>query len=335
MRTSTKKLTQALLVTTLLTAGVAPSIGAAPSIAFKDVPKTNVHHEDIYNLANRGVLTGYKDGTYKPAGHLTRAEAAAILTRALEIETTDVVNPGFKDVKKDDWFYDEVAALAEYEIFTGFPDGTFKPNEKLTRAQMAKILTESYELYTVGGETPFRDVPQDKWFAEYVHGLHYFGVTNGVTATTYEPNSFVRRDAIASFVVRSEEVPEEMKVEVIVELFTELFNEESTGLLSANLDTNKNVITIAVQNSDRTVRDLVRSDAFLLLPYFAFYSAYIGDSFVDLSMADDYEVNDEFLSALGVTESTPLNEVIGKSVTITLEDYSGNTFDYTYKFTAK
>lgn len=334
MKKSTKKLTQALLATALLAGIAAPSAGAA-SVTFKDVPKSNVHFDDIYNLTDRGVLTGYKDGTYKPTGHLTRAEAAVILTRALDLDTEDPFAPGFKDVKKGAWYYDSVATLADYGIINGFEDGTFRPQDKLTRSQMAMILTEAYSLYTLGGKTPFKDVPEDVWFSDAVHALHYFEVTNGVTPTSFAPKSFVRRDAIASFVVRSEEVPEEMKMEVLIDFITEIYNDEANGMFMADLNKADNVLALEIAYPEEAVRVLVRSDAFLLLPYFAFYSATIEGSTLDLTMADEDEINDEFLRVLGVTETSALSTIVGKSVTVTFEDYQGNFFDYTFTFTAK
>lgn len=333
MKKATKKLTQALLATALLAGIAAPSAGAAPT--FKDVPKTNVHYDDIYNLTDREVLTGYPDGTYKPAENLTRAEAAAILTKALDLDTSYASNPRFKDVKKTAWYYDEIAILTEMGILNGYGDGRFGPNDKLTRAQMASILTNAYSLLTFGGETPFTDVDPFDWFGDAVHALYYFDVTKGVSETKFAPKDFVRRDAMASFVVRAESISEEQKAEAFIDLFVDFINESPKGLFTTSLNKTDNIITVAVTNSDKTVRELIRTEIFLMVPYALFFDAHIVGQEQELNLLDQYELKDQFLEAMEVTEATPLNDLVGKSVSVEMTDMTDKKFTYTYQFVAK
>ena len=146
MKAIIKKAAGLALATAVLTTGLVPN-ASAQALSFTDVPKTNVHYDNIYNLANRDILSGYPDGTYQPAKNLTRAEAAVILVKALGLETDDYRRSAFPDVKQGAWYMDDINALVREEIILGYENGNFGPNDKLTRAQMATILAKAYELY--------------------------------------------------------------------------------------------------------------------------------------------------------------------------------------------
>ena len=101
--------------------------------------------EGIYAVASMGLIRGEQNGDalwFKPMEPLTRAQAAAILGRILEAGSpyADLVYPDVELIP--DWAVSYVAKLAFLGIFSGFEDGTFRPNDTLTRAQAAKLLTE-------------------------------------------------------------------------------------------------------------------------------------------------------------------------------------------------
>jgi hypothetical protein len=110
------------------------------------------------------------------------------LALALGLDIENVPNPGFKDVNKDDWYYGPVAALVKAGVIKGYDDGTFRPFEHVTRAQMAKMITIGFgfdqEELT---NNPFEDVKNGDWFAQFVGALLKNEITTGTTATTFSP----------------------------------------------------------------------------------------------------------------------------------------------------
>lgn len=79
-------------------------------------------------------ITGYPDGTFKPNGNLTRAEAATVFYRLL-LDQTMTKNVQFSDVPAGKWYETAVKTLASKGVITGYTDGTFKPTKSVTRAE--------------------------------------------------------------------------------------------------------------------------------------------------------------------------------------------------------
>ncbi|MCR4804876.1 MAG: S-layer homology domain-containing protein, partial [Clostridia bacterium] len=115
-------------------------------------PQLNMEEHNAY-------IAGYPDGTFRPDKPITRAEAAGILYSLLtpaSIERYGTSDNAFSDVSSDDWYNDAVSTLANAGVLTGFPDGTFRPNEVLSRAQIAGIAASFSGLQE--GESAFTDV---------------------------------------------------------------------------------------------------------------------------------------------------------------------------------
>lgn len=170
---------------------------------FKDVKPQDYFYEAVKSLQARGIVTGYGD-EFRPYAQVTRAQAAKFIVLALNLDTKNVQDPGFADVSKDSWSYGYIAALVNKGIVKGYGD-QFKPNEPLSRAQMAKIITLAFEFERGTLEnSPFSDVNKDDWYAEFVKPLVDHKITTGTTATTFSPNNKVTRGQMASFIFRSE-----------------------------------------------------------------------------------------------------------------------------------
>lgn len=206
-----QKLFRATLATTVATGAF---VAAVPTFtqaevtkgtSFSDVKDTHQFYEAIKSLTSRGVINGYEDGTYKPGQQISRAHAAKIMALALGLDTKNVVDPGFKDVKKDHPYYGHIAALVNAGIIKGYEDKTFKPTGNLTRAHVAQMLVLGYDLEENKlSNLPFKDVNNKQWFANYIQTLFSNKITSGTTATTFSPNAFVTRGQVASFIFKSE-----------------------------------------------------------------------------------------------------------------------------------
>ncbi|TSI07378.1 S-layer homology domain-containing protein [Lysinibacillus sp. BW-2-10] len=199
------------IVASTITASVAASAivmlaphADAASIKFNDVSPNSYFSNAVNSLSARNIIKGYGDGTFRPQNSITRAEAATIIAQAIDLDTSNIKDPGFKDVSKENWAYQYIAALANKGIIVGY-NGEFKPNDPLTRAQMAKIISVAYNFQQSDSlKLPFTDVKKGDWFSEYVGALVENDITSGTTPTTFSPSKIVTRGQIASFVYRSE-----------------------------------------------------------------------------------------------------------------------------------
>jgi len=202
--------TLAVAVATGTLAVAAPVYTQADEVkipSFSDVKNIESHHfyESVRSLASRGIVKGFADGTFKPYQSVTRGQVASVLAQTLGLDTKNVENPGFKDVKVTNPHYGAIAALVKAGIVEGYNDKTFKPGEPLTRAHMAKIISVGFDLDKVKlTNTRFKDVKAEHWYADYVQALITNEITTGKTPTTFEPNTYVTRGQMASFIVRSE-----------------------------------------------------------------------------------------------------------------------------------
>ncbi|WP_102348303.1 S-layer homology domain-containing protein [Bacillus sp. Marseille-P3661] len=202
------------VATTISTAVVAsaasavavPAIDAASN--FSDVSKGAFYEEAVNALAQKGVLGGYEDGTFKPAKHVTRAEAAKILAYDLGLSSQSATST-FSDVKTGDWFYQPVSALSQAGGIGGYEDGTFQPNKTITRAEMASMLVKAYGLKVEEEVSlPFTDVSSTSWYVSAVEALYANNITSGKSATSFAPNDVVTRGEIAAFVYRASKLTE-------------------------------------------------------------------------------------------------------------------------------
>ncbi|MBO0588977.1 S-layer homology domain-containing protein [Sporosarcina sp. E16_8] len=202
--------TLAVAVATGTIAVAAPVYTQADEVkipSFSDVKNIESHHfyESVRSLASRGIVKGYPDGTFKPYQSVTRGQIASVLAQSLGLDTKNVKNPGFKDVKVTDPHYGAIAALVEAGIVKGYNDKTFKPGGSLTRAHIAKMISIGFNLEEAKlTNSPFTDVKAKHWYANYVQALITNEITTGTTPTTFEPNAFVTRGQMASLIVRSE-----------------------------------------------------------------------------------------------------------------------------------
>ncbi|HJF33353.1 MAG TPA: S-layer homology domain-containing protein [Sporosarcina psychrophila] len=108
---------------------------------FKDVPKKHRYYNEINAIANANLVGGKGDGTFDPAGQLTRAQMAAILVKAYSLEGE--ATKKFKDVPSSHWAYKQVHILAKSGITTGNEKGNFEPNKPVNRAQFSAFLYRS------------------------------------------------------------------------------------------------------------------------------------------------------------------------------------------------
>lgn len=111
----------------------------AADIHFRDLPVTHPFYAEMAKAAEIGLIAGFEDGTIRPDAPISRAETAAILARQYRMEHGDKV-ASLPDIQGH-WGKEPVDLLASNGLIGGYPDGTFKPNRPVSRAEFAVFLT--------------------------------------------------------------------------------------------------------------------------------------------------------------------------------------------------
>ena len=172
-------------------------------IPFEDVAETNTHAENICRLVQLEITGGTSDTTYSPRQDVNRAQMASFLARALGL--APITDPGvdaFPDVNPGNVHAGNINAIRAAGITQGLADGTYNPAGPVTRAQMASFLANAAELDPVEGGSGFTDVDPNNVHTPRIYAVRDAGITAGRTDTTFEPNTEVRRDQMASFIIR-------------------------------------------------------------------------------------------------------------------------------------
>jgi len=166
---------------------------------------------------------------------LNREQAAVMLARALQLNLEEEDDPNFKDVNKSSKSYPSIASVVSAGIFNGYSDGTFKPDQSLTRAEMAKILVVAYQLPEEElVVNPFEDVSSTSWYAPYLAALIHNKITVGTSLTTYSPNNVVNRGEMALLVYRCQQFAQQ-RTERIIEAEVKTITSDSVQLGNESL----------------------------------------------------------------------------------------------------
>ena len=112
---------------------------------FPDVDKDDWFNVTVSSLANMGAISGYEDGTFRPNEPISRAELAAMAVRFYDAFEAEYEEGTFLDVDGDEWYADAIAAAEELGILGGYPDGTVRPNNNITRAETCAIVNRVLE----------------------------------------------------------------------------------------------------------------------------------------------------------------------------------------------
>jgi Ca2+-binding RTX toxin-like protein len=177
----------------------------AAEVPFTDVALNNQFFTEIAWLSERGITTGYGDGTFRPVQPVNRDAMAAFMYRfAGKPEFTPPADSPFSDIPTGSQFYKEIAWLAAQEISTGYEDGTFRGLQPVNRDAMAAFM---YRLagkpeYTPPAVSPFKDVTTDNQFYKEISWLADRGISTGYPDGTFRPVQPVNRDAMAAFMFR-------------------------------------------------------------------------------------------------------------------------------------
>ena len=155
-------------------------------------------------------LMGYPDGTVRPGGSITRAEATTIFFRLLTEESRSqfwATENRYSDVSAGRWYYNAVSTMTRAGIVNGYPDGTFRPNAPITRAEMAKIIALFAKLDKSTDRFPDA---AGHWAEAYIRLAAGNGWIEGYPDGTFRPNQSITRAETVTMIDRVlERVPKD------------------------------------------------------------------------------------------------------------------------------
>lgn len=168
--------------------------------------------QDVDLMISKHVVTGYPDDTFKPDANITRAEFAALLVRALGLEVSQV-EATFSDVNAEAWYAGPVETAKAAGLLSGYPDGTFKPNQTINRQEMAAMVASA--LSAAGYQSDITEAEISTALSKFVDGDQVApwarsgaalavsaGIVNGRGADDFAPKGLATRAEAAVMLKR-------------------------------------------------------------------------------------------------------------------------------------
>ncbi|MDQ5825725.1 MAG: S-layer homology domain-containing protein [Chloroflexota bacterium] len=168
------------------------------NMRFYDLPDTSWAYSYISNLYCRNVVSGFPDGTFRPNADITRGQFTKMLVLGFDMAGQVPSQATFSDVPLGSTYSAFVETAAGAGIVGGYPDGTFRPNEPVTRGQAVKMITVAANW---GQAYPpvatFADIPSSHWAFGYVESAYRQGIINGYPDGTFRPQVGMTRAQVS------------------------------------------------------------------------------------------------------------------------------------------
>jgi len=186
-----------------------PQPDPEPPILLPYVPVPDPTPQDYIPLTPYHIayIIGFEDGYVRPGNNITRAEVATIFFRLMCDDYRAYIwsqqNP-FADVQLNNWFNNAVSTLANADLILGYPDGYFRPNQAMTRAEFSALVVRvmGYRHVTDIQHNAFTDI-SGHWAESYIHVAHLLGWVQGYGDGTFRPNQFITRAEVVALVNRA------------------------------------------------------------------------------------------------------------------------------------
>lgn len=169
---------------------------------YKDLLNSTWYTPELIYLSSKSILSGFNDNTIRPNQLVTRAEAVAMMGRAVGLDGTKR-KTHFSDVNPESFAAGYIQSAYENNILKGFLDGTFHPDQPVTRAEMAILLSKAYTLQEAGAIT-FQDVTKNVTGHDAIAKVAGANITQGYPNGTFKPYEYMKRSEFAVFIARAE-----------------------------------------------------------------------------------------------------------------------------------
>lgn len=183
-----------------------PNWEEEPAMPFVDVDENDWFYDVVLYAYENGLMTGTSADTFAPNQTTTRGMIVSMLARLEGV--TSAEDAGFADVAANDWYATAVNWAASVGVVNGYEDNTFRPNDAITREQMAAILYNyaDYKGYDVSARADLSDYADaasiSSWAEDVLAWANAEGLINGMTATTIDPQGATTRAQTAAMFER-------------------------------------------------------------------------------------------------------------------------------------
>src|SRR5262249_23940675 len=150
----------------------------------------------------KGAISGYADNTFRPFNSTTRGQMAKIVVLGLDVPMLPApATPSFTDVPTSHPFYAYIEAAHAFNIISGYADGTFRPQNTVTRGQMVKMAMNGVGWNTIHPAVPtFSDVPTTDTYYDVIETAVCYGVISGYADGTFREGANVTRGQTAKII---------------------------------------------------------------------------------------------------------------------------------------
>lgn len=181
-------------------------------ITYPDVAKTYWGFEQIGYIGTLGIIKGYPDGNFKPEGNITRAELSALLARTKVTESSipTPIMKLFSDLPLSHWAAKYINLSAKLGVVKGYPDGTFRPQANITRAEGLAMIARFGEVKEGSYGQEFTDVARNYWAAPIIAGAYKAGMLQHFAGQPFEPNKKLTRAEAVEMLYRSAPVKDDL-----------------------------------------------------------------------------------------------------------------------------
>lgn len=152
----------------------------------------------IDNLRLKGIVNGKFEGTFAPDAQITRAELVKIVVNLYQLNKMDTISvKPFSDVEIDTWYATYIEAAKTAGVLEGYSDGTFKPNQAISRVEALKILLVASRKDLAAEVSTFTDTAESDWYAMYINYAKAKGLIQGYADGSFGPNKQITRGEFA------------------------------------------------------------------------------------------------------------------------------------------
>ena len=183
------------------------TVNVVVSDEFSDVKPDDWFYNNVMDAVANGYMTGEGNGIFNPMGKTTRAAFASTIANALGYEAPEdpsTVTTRFKDVPSTHWGAGAIAFCVENEIIGGYDDGTFRPDQAITRQEAAAILNNAFGLTASTDVSKFTDANRiASWATAHVAAVANAELMNGDVDGAFRPTSNLNRAELASIMMNA------------------------------------------------------------------------------------------------------------------------------------
>ena len=149
-----------------------------------------------------GSSGGGSVGSYPGGKGSTQDSGSVVVNDNTNMELPEK-EPAFSDVSRDFWAFESIEQLADSEIINGYSDGTFRPDNSITREEFITILVNALGIYNGTSKCNFEDVSEDDWFYKFVSSGYEAGVVSGISQTLFGKGMEITRQDVAVMIARA------------------------------------------------------------------------------------------------------------------------------------